>query len=147
MTKEEALLEFLNGFEGSEGNRDGKVTLDEWVKYYEEVSVSIDSVRVCCASSCESRHARKYMLPHVLPVFVPPPLRTPYDVRRPPTRRMITLAQCWRGRGLTSKGAAPMARVGLWSSSLPRRTSIVSRNCSARTCAQPPAHAAVDGCH
>ena len=37
MTKEEALQEFLNGFEGSQGNRDGKITLDEWVKYYEEV--------------------------------------------------------------------------------------------------------------
>lgn len=43
MTKDEALTEFLNGFEGSQGNRDGKVTLDEWNKYYEEVSCSIDS--------------------------------------------------------------------------------------------------------
>jgi len=43
MTKEEALQEFLNSFEGTEGNRDGKVTLDEWVRHYEEVSVSIDS--------------------------------------------------------------------------------------------------------
>lgn len=43
MSKEEALQEFLHGFEGSHGNRDGKVTLDEWIKYYEEVSVSIDS--------------------------------------------------------------------------------------------------------
>ena len=32
MTKEEALQEFLHGFEGSQGNRDGKVTLDEWVR-------------------------------------------------------------------------------------------------------------------
>jgi Ca2+-binding EF-hand superfamily protein len=43
MTKEEALQEFLNSFEGSEGNRDGKVTLDEWVRHYEEVSASIDN--------------------------------------------------------------------------------------------------------
>jgi hypothetical protein len=43
MTKEEALQDFLNGFEGSEGNRDGKVTLEEWIKYYEEVSCSIDT--------------------------------------------------------------------------------------------------------
>ena len=43
MTKEEALQEFLNSFEGEEGNRDGKVTLDEWVRHYEEVSSSIDS--------------------------------------------------------------------------------------------------------
>ena len=43
MTKEEALGEFLNSFEGTEGNRDGKVTLDEWVRHYEEVSCSIDT--------------------------------------------------------------------------------------------------------
>ena len=43
MTKDEALQEFLSGFEGSQGNRDGKVTLDEWIKYYEEVSAAIDS--------------------------------------------------------------------------------------------------------
>lgn len=43
MTKEEALQEFLNSFEGTEGNRDGKVTLDEWIRHYEEVSASIDS--------------------------------------------------------------------------------------------------------
>ena len=43
MTKDEALQELLNGFEGSQGNRDGKVSLEEWIRYYEEVSVSIDS--------------------------------------------------------------------------------------------------------
>ena len=43
ITKEEALQEFLNSFEGSEGNRDGKVSLDEWVRHYEEVSCSIDN--------------------------------------------------------------------------------------------------------
>ena len=43
ITKEEALQEFLNSFEGSEGNKDGKVTLDEWVRHYEEVSCSIDN--------------------------------------------------------------------------------------------------------
>ena len=43
MSKEEALQEFLNGFEGSEGDRDGRITLDEFIKYYEEVSCSIDS--------------------------------------------------------------------------------------------------------
>ena len=42
MTREEALQEFLNSFEGSAGNRDGKVTLDEWMRHYEEVSCSID---------------------------------------------------------------------------------------------------------
>jgi len=43
MTKDEALQEMLNGFEGSQGNRDCKVSLEEWIRYYEEVSVSIDS--------------------------------------------------------------------------------------------------------
>lgn len=42
MSREEALQEFLNSFEGSSGNRDGKVTLDEWMRHYEEVSCSID---------------------------------------------------------------------------------------------------------
>ena len=42
MTREEALQEFLNSFEGASGNRDGKVTLDEWMRHYEEVSCSID---------------------------------------------------------------------------------------------------------
>jgi Ca2+-binding EF-hand superfamily protein len=49
MTKEEALQEFLNGFEGSQGNRDGRVTLDEWIKYYEEVRVP--SVEIPCIRS------------------------------------------------------------------------------------------------
>ena len=43
MTREEALQDFLNSFEGTEGNRDGKVTLDEWMRHYEEISCSIDS--------------------------------------------------------------------------------------------------------
>jgi len=65
MSKEEALQEFLNSFEGSEGNRDGKasaarrleapgshahptsapqqVTMEEWIRHYEEVSCSIDN--------------------------------------------------------------------------------------------------------
>ena len=37
------MQELLNSFEGTQGNRDGKVTLDEWIRYYEEVSCSIDS--------------------------------------------------------------------------------------------------------
>jgi len=42
-TKDEVLQEFLNGFEGTEGDRDGRVTLEEWITYYEEVSCNIDS--------------------------------------------------------------------------------------------------------
>jgi len=43
MTKQEALNEFLHMFEGSKGNRDGVVTLAEWIGYYEEVSASVES--------------------------------------------------------------------------------------------------------
>merc|ERR1740130_1259950 len=42
MTKKQALKELIDGFEGAQGNRDGRVTPDEWIKHYEEVSVSID---------------------------------------------------------------------------------------------------------
>ena len=38
-----ALRVFLDGFEGRGGDRDGTVTLDEWLNYYEEISASIDS--------------------------------------------------------------------------------------------------------
>ena len=37
------LTEMIKNFEGSKGNRDGKVTLAEWIDYYEELSASIDS--------------------------------------------------------------------------------------------------------
>ena len=43
MTKQEALKEFLAMFEGKKGNHDGMVTLKEWMAYYEEVSMWIDS--------------------------------------------------------------------------------------------------------
>jgi len=43
MTKDGALQEMINGFEGlKEAPHDGKVSLEEWVRYYEEVSASID---------------------------------------------------------------------------------------------------------
>ena len=45
-TTESAVLNaLLQGFEGnkSQGVKDGIVTLDEWVAYYEELSASIDS--------------------------------------------------------------------------------------------------------
>ena len=37
MTKKQALKELIDGFEGAQGNRDGRVTPDEWIKHYEEV--------------------------------------------------------------------------------------------------------------
>lgn len=43
MSKQEALEEFLGMFEGKGGNRDGKVTLQEWTEYHEELSASVDS--------------------------------------------------------------------------------------------------------
>ena len=41
-TEEQVLQDFLNAFEGEKGNRDGTVTVDEWINYYESISSSID---------------------------------------------------------------------------------------------------------
>ena len=41
-TEEEVLKEFLDGFEGGNGDRNGSVTIDEWISYYEDISTSID---------------------------------------------------------------------------------------------------------
>lgn len=41
-TEEQVLGEFLMAFEGRTGDHDGTITLDEWIKYYEELSSSID---------------------------------------------------------------------------------------------------------
>jgi len=43
ITVTEALNDFLDAFEGDGGNHDGTVTLDEWTRYYEDLSASIDS--------------------------------------------------------------------------------------------------------
>ena len=40
--EEQVLQDFLNAFEGEKGNRDGTVTVDEWINYYESISSSID---------------------------------------------------------------------------------------------------------
>ena len=37
------LQEMLQQFEGQKGNRDGQVSLDEWIGYYEELSASIEN--------------------------------------------------------------------------------------------------------
>lgn len=37
------LAEMLHNFEGKKGNRDGLVSLTEWVDYYEELSASVDN--------------------------------------------------------------------------------------------------------
>jgi len=43
LTEDEVLQEFLNVFEGAGGNKDGKVTMDEWLDYYKAVSSSVDT--------------------------------------------------------------------------------------------------------
>ena len=42
-TKEQILTEFLQNFEGARGNRDGVVTLDEFIDYYTDLSMSVPS--------------------------------------------------------------------------------------------------------
>jgi len=42
-TKEEIVAEFLNSFDGCQGNDDGIVTKEEWYEYYTDLSVSIPS--------------------------------------------------------------------------------------------------------
>ncbi|XP_017487326.1 PREDICTED: calcyphosin-like protein [Rhagoletis zephyria] len=43
MTENEILTQFLNNFEGGRGNRDGKVTKEEFINYYATISASIDN--------------------------------------------------------------------------------------------------------
>ena len=33
-------MEFLNNFDGSRGNNDGKVSWNEWIDYYSDLSMS-----------------------------------------------------------------------------------------------------------
>jgi Ca2+-binding EF-hand superfamily protein len=42
-TKDEILMEFLNNFDGSRGNNDGKVSWNEWIDYYSDLSMSTPS--------------------------------------------------------------------------------------------------------
>ena len=41
LTKEQIVSNFLNSFEGKHGNKDGAISLDEFVDYYSDVSQSI----------------------------------------------------------------------------------------------------------
>merc|ERR1712167_218812 len=40
-TEAQVLEEFLNGFDGTEGNNDGQITKTEWLDYYNELSMGI----------------------------------------------------------------------------------------------------------
>ena len=43
LTRDQILGAFLSGFEGLEGNHDGTITKEEWVSYYSDVSMGIES--------------------------------------------------------------------------------------------------------
>ena len=43
LTKDQILSNFLNQFDGARGNNDGKITLDEFVDYYRDLSMSLPS--------------------------------------------------------------------------------------------------------
>jgi Ca2+-binding EF-hand superfamily protein len=40
-TESQVLEEFLNGFDGTEGDNDGRITGKEWLDYYNELSMGI----------------------------------------------------------------------------------------------------------
>ena len=42
-SKEQILTEFLQNFEGSRGNKDGKVSKSEFIDYYTDLSMSVPS--------------------------------------------------------------------------------------------------------
>ena len=42
-TREQILSEFLNNFEGARGNKDGKITRDEFFDYYTDISMNLPS--------------------------------------------------------------------------------------------------------
>jgi hypothetical protein len=42
-TEDEVLMEFLNQFDGMKGNNDGKISWEEWLEYYTELSMSTPS--------------------------------------------------------------------------------------------------------
>jgi len=43
LTRDQILANFLNQFDGARGNNDGKVTLDEFMDYYRDLSMSLPS--------------------------------------------------------------------------------------------------------
>ena len=43
LTRDQILSNFINGFDGPRGNKDGTVSLDEFLDYYKDVSMSLPS--------------------------------------------------------------------------------------------------------
>eukprot|EP00762_Andalucia_godoyi_P003973 ANDGO_05640.mRNA.1 Crustacean calcium-binding protein 23 len=43
LTERQVLDGFLQTFEGTKGNKDGKISQDEWLDYYADISASIDT--------------------------------------------------------------------------------------------------------
>lgn len=40
-SREDIIKDFLSGFEGVKGNRDGTITFEEWQDYYTDLSMSL----------------------------------------------------------------------------------------------------------
>lgn len=45
LTREEVIMQFLDGFDGMKGNNDGKITWNEWLDYYTDLSMSLPDDR------------------------------------------------------------------------------------------------------
>ena len=45
LTREEVIGQFLDGFDGMKGNNDGKITWNEWLDYYTDLSMSLPDDR------------------------------------------------------------------------------------------------------
>ena len=45
LTREQVIMQFLDGFDGMKGNNDGKVTWNEWLDYYTDLSMSLPDDR------------------------------------------------------------------------------------------------------
>ena len=45
LTREEVIMQFLDGFDGLKGNNDGVITWEEWLDYYTDLSMSLPDDR------------------------------------------------------------------------------------------------------
>lgn len=58
-TEAQVLADFLNAFEGSGGNKDGTVTMEEWIDYYENLSSGMDEDDYFCTMIANTWSALK----------------------------------------------------------------------------------------